>query len=214
MILFSIAFRTVFFYILIMVLYRLMGKREIGQLGIIDLIVTILIAEFVAISIENLDQSIFQTIIPILILVFLEIGIAYLSIKFRNVRALVDGKPSLIICDGKVNYKEMIKQRYSLDDLLLNIRQQNIASLEDVEYAFLETNGRLSVFKYELYKKKGSYPMPLIVDGGVNEVTLKKLKKNETWLNKELSKNDVSLKNIFYAFYKNKQLFIINKDNV
>ncbi len=214
MILFSIVFRTVFFYILIMVLYRIMGKREIGQLGIIDLIVTILIAEFVAISIENLDQSIFQTIIPIIVLVLLEISIAFISIKSRRIKTAIDGKPSLIVYDGKINYKEMIKQRYSLDDLLLNIRQQNIKTLEDIEYAFLETNGKLSVFKYERYKTKTAYPMPIIVDGNIDENTLKRLKKNKNWLYAEIKKNKVELKNVFYAFYKNNQLFIINKNKI
>ena len=91
-----------------------MGKREIGQLGIIDLIVSILIAELVAISIENIKDSIFLTILPIALLVFLELFLAFVSIKSRTFRNLFGGKPSLIIVNGNVNYKEMVRQRYSI----------------------------------------------------------------------------------------------------
>ena len=92
-----VTFKTIFFYFFIAFAYRIMGKREIGQLGVIDLIVSILIAELVAISIENVDSSIFITVVPITILVILEVVLAYVSIKSRKVRNFFDGKPSLII---------------------------------------------------------------------------------------------------------------------
>ena len=149
--LFTVLFRTLFFYFFVLFAYRLMGKREIGQLGVIDLIVSILIAELVAISIEETENPIYLTIIPITLLVFLEIGFAYVAIKSRKFRIIFDGKPSLIICNGKINYKEMVKQRYSLDDLLISLRQQGIKDLDIVEYAFLEPNGELSVFKYNIF---------------------------------------------------------------
>ena len=149
--LFTVLFRTLFFYFFVLVAYRLMGKREIGQLGVIDLIVSILIAELVAISIEETENPIYLTIIPIAVLVLLEIVFAYISIKSRKFRNIFDGKPSLIIANGKINYKEMIKQRYSLDDLLISLRMQGIKELDMVEYAFLEPNGQLSIFKYNLF---------------------------------------------------------------
>ncbi len=209
----SIVFRTVFFYFFIVLVYRLMGKREIGQLGVIDLIVSILIAELVAISIENYNDSIFITIIPLVILVMLEIAIAFIGMKFRKVRNILDGKPALIVTGGKVNYKEMISQRYNLDDLLLHLRQNGIKSIDDVEYAFLENNGKLSVFKYE-NNKKSTYPMPLVLDGKLQNTTLKRLSKTKKWLEEELKKNKIKLENVFYAFYKNKSLYIIKKEKV
>ena len=121
--LFIVLFRTIFFYFFVLISYRIMGKREIGQLGVIDLIVSILIAELVAISIEEYKQSLMLTVIPISILVLLEVLFAFFSIKSRKFRLLFDGKPSLIIANGKINYKEMIKQRYSLDDLLVSDRK-------------------------------------------------------------------------------------------
>ena len=208
------AFRTVFFYFFVTLAYRLMGKREVGQLGVIDLIVSILIAELVAISIENIDKSIFLTIIPITLLVIVEISLAFISIKSRTFRTIFTGKPSVIINHGVVNYKEMVKQRYSLDDLLICIRNNGIKSLEEIEYAFLETNGKLSIFKYNILKTNSSYPIALIVDGVIQDKTLKEIRKTKIWLNLYLKRQNLELKDIFYAFYKNKKVYIIKKNDI
>jgi len=210
----DVMIRTVFFYFFIVLLYRLMGKREIGQLGIIDLIVSILMAELVAISIENIEKSLWLTVIPLTLLGFLEILLAYVSIKSRTFRRIFDGRPSLIICNGKVNYKEMIKQRYSMDDLLLSMRQKEIKDLNQIEYAFLEPNGKLSIFQYHFLHLKSSYPMPLILDGEINKKTLQFLKKDKFWVIDELGKKNLEIKNIFYAFYKNKKIYLITKSEI
>ena len=205
-------FRTIFFYFLIVFAYRIMGKREVGQLGVIDLIVSILMAELIAISIENIEDPIYLTIIPIFILVILEVGLAFVGVKSKFFRNVMGGKPSLIIFNGKINFKEMIKQRYTLDDLLLALRQQSIKSIEDVEYAFLENNGKLSIFKYNFLKLHSDYPMPLVIDGNIQKDTLKKVKKSELWLKTNLRKKQIDLNNVFYAFYKNKKLYVIKKN--
>jgi len=204
-------FRTIFFYFLIVFAYRIMGKREVGQLGVIDLIVSILMAELIAISIENIEDPIYLTIIPIFILVVLEVGLAYVGVKSKKFRNIMGGKPSLIIFNGKIDYKEMIKQRYTLDDLLLALRQQSIKNLEDVEYAFLENNGKLSIFKYNILKLKSDYPMPIVIDGSIQKDTLKIIKKNELWLKIQLKKKKLKLENVFYAFYKNNKVYIIKR---
>ncbi|MBE6155201.1 MAG: DUF421 domain-containing protein [Firmicutes bacterium] len=209
--LFSVVIRTLFFYIFITISYRLMGKREIGQLGVIDLIVSILMAELVAISIENTEDPMYLTIIPLSILVFLEIVIAYISVKNQKIRILLEGKPSLIISNGTINYHEMIKQRYTLNDLLLQLRQKEIKDISQVEYAFLESNGKLSIFKYKPFQMRGNYPMPVILDGKIEDTTLKYLRKNRQWLENILLNQNVELKNVFYAFYKKQKIFIIKK---
>ena len=205
-------FRTIFFYFLIVLAYRIMGKREVGQLGVIDLIVSILMAELIAISIENIEDPIYLTIIPIIILVILEVGLAFIAIKSKKFRNVMSGSPSLIISGGKINYKEMVKQRYTLDDLLLALRQQSIKSIEDVEYAVLEPNGKLSIFKYNLFKLKSDYPMPLILDGNIQKETLKKINKTEVWLKRNLSKKKIKKSQVFYAFYKNSKIYIIKRN--
>ena len=204
--------RTIFFYFFITIAYRIMGKREVGQLGIVDLIVSILIAELVAMSIENYKDPMYLTTIPIIILVCLEIFLAYLSLKNKDIRKVIDGKPALIISNGKVNIKEMIRQRYSLDDLLLALRQKEIKSLKEVEYAILENNGKLSVFKYDKKLKGSDYPLPIIIDGSIDFNTLREINKDLFWLNKMLTENNLLIENVFYAFYKNNDIYFIKKD--
>ena len=199
------------FYFVIIIAYRLMGKREIGQLGIIDLIISILIGELVAMSIENYSNNILNSIIPIVILTLFEIIFGYLSLKYKKVRELFDGKPSVIIKNGKINYKEMIKSRYSIDDLLVDLRCKEIKTIDDIEYAFLEHNGKLSIFKYNKFHFNSSFPMPIIIDGDIQEDTLVHLKKSKLWLNKALNINNYDIKNILYAYYKNNKIYVINK---
>ncbi len=200
--------RTLFFYFFILFSYRIMGKREIGQLSISDLSISILIAELVAISIENRSDATILTILPIILLVFLEVLLAYVQLKFNKIRNVMDGKPSLIVMDGKLNVKEMVKQRYSLDDLLLSLRENQIKGLNEIDYAVLEANGRLSIFKKD---KKGIYPLPLIIDGIVDNDSLLNINKTSIWLNKVLEENNLSVKDILYAFYKQNKLYIVRK---
>lgn len=203
-----VMYRTVFFYFLILICYRIMGKREIAQLSVSDLTISILIAELVAISIENKDESTFLTILPILLLVGLEILLAFIQLKSTKLRRLIDGKPSMIIDEGKLNIKEMIKQRYSVDDLVLALRTNKIKSIKDVDYAILETDGSLSVFKKNIDK---SYPIPIIVDGKIDEEGLLHIRKSKEWLINKLKQNDLVLKNILYAFYKGHTIYIVRK---
>ncbi|MDD6879242.1 MAG: DUF421 domain-containing protein [bacterium] len=208
-----VIFRTLFFYILITTIYRFMGKREIGQLGIIDLIVSILIAELAAISIDNQKESIFLSVIPILILVGIQISLSFASLKNSKIRKLFDGNPSVIINKGKINFNEMVKQRYNLEDLLTQLREKHVRNIEEVDYAVLETSGKLSVFKNDV-KEVGQYPLPLILDGVVDNDTLKQINKNNSWLNKTLKKENVGLNDVFYAFYRNEKLYIIKSDEL
>ena len=210
----QVVFRTAFFYFFVILCYRLMGKREIGQLGVIDLMVSILIAELIAISIENIEDSMWLTILPIALLVVLEIVLAFISIKSRKFRIFFDGKPSLIICNGKINYNEMVKQRYSMDNLLLSLRQKEIKNIDDVEYAFLEPNGKLSIFKYNFLKLPSSYPMPLILDGSIQKKALNHIGKNLTWLEYTLNKQNLAVEDIFYCYYKNKKPYIIKRTDL
>ena len=208
-----VLFRTTLFYIIITIIYRFMGKREIGQLGMVDLIVSILIAELAAMSIENRNENIFLSILPIALLVIIQIGMSYISLKNSKIRNLFDGNPSVIINKGRINFKEMIEQRYNIDDLLTQLREKHIRSIEEVDYAVLETSGKLSVFKKD-NKLFGEYPMPLILDGEIDQDTLRQINKTEEWLTNQLKKENVLLEDIFYAFYRNKKLFLIKEEDL
>ena len=204
---FIILYRSVFFYFIVTILYRIMGKREIGELSIMDFIVSLFIAELVAISIENYKTSIFMSLIPVLALSLIQIFLSYLSIKNRKIRDLLDGNPSVIIENGKVNFKEMKRQRYNIEDLLMQLRNNSIKSISEIDYAILETNGKLSIFKKN--NNNNDYPLPLILNGIVDYNTLRKINKNERWLDSELNKRCINREDIFYCFYENEELYVI-----
>ncbi len=204
-----IVIRTIFFYFFIFLVYRIMGKREVGQLGIIDLIVSILIAELAVISIENYDNNIFKSIIPIIILLIIQLSLAYITLKIPKLRLILDGNPSIIIKEGKINYHEMTKQKYNLDDLIYGIREKGYKSIEEIEYAILEKNGTLSVFPISKESKKKILPLPLILDSKIQKDTLKEINKDEKWVIDNLKSKNITLDEIFYAFYKNNNIFII-----
>ena len=163
-----------------------MGKKEVGKLTIIDLIVSILIAELAAISIEQYDSSILLTILPITCLVLIELLFGYIGLKNSKIKKLMDGSPVVMIKNGKLNFEEMKKLRYSLDDLISQLREQGIKSIEEVNYAVLENNGKLSVFNNDT-----EYPLPIIMDGEIDKDVLKDLNKDENWVYDILKKKNI-----------------------
>lgn len=206
---FEIIFKTTLLYFIIILAYRIMGKKEVGQLSIIDLIVSLLIAELAAISIEDTDLSIFRSIVPIFVLVVIQVLLSFLSLKNSNFRKSVEGSPTVIIREGKIKFNEMTKLRYSLDDLITQLREQGIKSIEEVSYAVLENDGKLSVFQ-----NTKDYPMPIIMDGVINNEVLKDMKKNTNWVMKILKDKNLKLQDIFYAFHTKERTFIIKKSDL
>ena len=204
--------RTLFFYIMIMIFYRIMGKREVGELKAIDFIVSMFIANLVAMGIEKYDENIFLSLAPVVLLVLLQVIFSKLSLKNSKVRGVVDGEPSVIINRGKINFKEMLKQRYNLDDLLVELRGKGIKSIEEVDYAVLEVSGGLSVFKKN--EDGEEYPLPLILNGNIDDDVLIQIGQDEEWLDDVLEKEGYKLKEVFYGFYKDNQVFLIKNENI
>lgn len=188
--LYTIIFRTLFIYFLIIIVFRMMGKREIGKLSIIDFVVSIMIAELAVISIEDPKIPMLNSLVSIFVLLGIQLLLAIISLKSRKMRELVDGKPSLIIKEGQVDEQEMKKQRYNFDDLLTQLRENNIRSLNEVEFGILETTGKLSVIKKDEDSESSPIQMilPLILDGKILEDNLEKMNKTSFWLRQELKK--------------------------
>ena len=208
----TIIFRTVLFYFLVVIAYKIMGKREVGELGVFDFIISMLISQLIAICIENYKEPIWFVIVPTLILVLFQIVFSFLSLKSNKFRDILDGKESVIISNGKLNFSEMKKQKYNLNDLLLQLRDKGIRTIEEVDYAILETNGKLSVFQKQ-DDNNNVFPLPLVLDGVIEENNLKFINKTRKWLNNELSKKKINLDNIFYAFYKDDEIYVIENEN-
>lgn len=143
----SIIGRTMLLYIIILIIFRLMGKREIGELSVLDLVVFIMLGEMAVVAIENTDKSLWHQLVPMIFLMCIQIILSVISLKFQRFRHLIEGEPAILINAGKIDEKKMRKQRYNIDDLMMQLREQGVGDVRDVEYAILEPSGKLSVFQ-------------------------------------------------------------------
>jgi len=213
-------------YFLVYCAIRVMGKREIGKLSMFDLVVSIMLAEMAAFVIEDIKKPLSHGIAPMLTVIVMQIGMAYVGLKSRKLRLMIDGKPTVLISKGKLHRDEMRKQRYNLDDLLLQLREQNIDSIGDVDFALLETTGKLTVFpkdqsydgsasssgssnsstrQKENVKLKGfpnikyeGLPVPLIMDGKVQDENLEMIEKTRFWLKNQIQQKGINdFKDVF-----------------
>ena len=215
---FIILFRTILLYLVILLIFRLMGKREIGELSILDLVVYIMIAEMASMAIENTKDPLVNTLLPIGIFVIIQITLAILSLKSKKFRDIVDGKPTIIINNGKIDEKAMRAQRYNFDDLLLQLREKDVGNIADVEYAILEPSGTLSIFQksqgnQDGEEENGSLALPLIVDGEIQEDNLYLIDKTRVWLLQELKKNGYrDTRDISFCSFQNGEFYIDMKD--
>ena len=202
--------RTVLLYVVVLIIFRVMGKREIGELSILDLVVFIMIAEMAVMAIENPKDPLLHSILPMLTLLIIQIGLAIWSLKSNRMRNFIDGKPSIIIENGKINEHEMKRQRYNFNDLLVQLRDKNIKNVADVEFAILESSGRLSVFEKDQQSgEKGNLNLPFIIDGIIQEEHLLHEHQTTEWLKTELAKLGYSnLDKISYCSYDNGKFFV------
>ena len=142
-----ICFRSIFFYFLLIFAVRLMGKTQIGELQPSELVITILISEIASMPIADLDLPIAGGIISILTLVFLELLMSIISLKNTKLRVLFYGRPIILIRNGDIDQKKMKISRVSIDDIFEAMRDRGIMDISEVEWAILETNGKISVFQ-------------------------------------------------------------------
>ncbi len=190
--------RTVILYLLVVITMRLMGKRQIGQLQPFELVVAIMISELAAVPMQNTGIPLVNGIIPILTLLAAQLLTSFISLKSVTLRAIICGRPSILIENGKINENMLRNEMYSLNDLLEQLRSKNIPNIADVEFAILETNGQLSVIPksqkrpatpedFCISTKYEGLPLDLVIDGIVIEKSLKKAGLSEDWLKNELS---------------------------
>ncbi|MGM0921019.1 MAG: DUF421 domain-containing protein [Bacillota bacterium] len=201
--------RTIFLYVMIVIIFRLMGKREIGELSILDLVVFLMIAEMGVMAIENTDDPLIHTVIPMFLLLGIQISLAYLSLKNLKLRKLLDGKPTIIIDRGKINEHAMKTQRYNFDDLLIQLREKDINDISEVDFAILEPSGKLSVIKKEHDNERQELQLPLIIDGLIQEENLFRIGKTNLWLRQQLRElGYIDLKNISLCTHNKGAFFI------
>lgn len=199
--------RFFFFYGISYLFYRKLAKREVEKLRVSDFVVLLLAIDFVSWGIEDYSNSLFLSLLPTALLLLIQIG----RIKLKRINKVIDSEAVVIINRGKVNFKEMLEQKYSLEDLLSDLREKDVKSIEEVDYAILEASGKLTVF---LREENDTYPLPIILDGKIDEEVLLQIGKNKEWLVKCLAEENYLLENVFYGFYRNGEMFLIKKDLV
>ena len=194
--------RTLTFYAVLLILMRIMGKREIGALSPFDLVVTIMIAELAAVPMENPEISMIEALVPIFTLTVAEIAVSYITLKSDMMRVLLTGTPSIIIRGGEIIESEMRRIRYNLGDLMLQLRLKGVSNIADVEVAILETNGELSVIPKSQRRPVGpadigvetepeGLPLVLIADGVVNKANLRYAGLDYGWLTAQLRERNI-----------------------
>jgi len=191
--------RAIFLYIVVLIVMRLMGKREIGQLQPFELAISIMIADLAATPMAESGIPITNGIMPILGLLVMHLIISMVNIKSRRAREIICGKPSLLIFRGKIDQKVLKRERFTINELEERLRDNNIFNIGDVEYAILETSGQVTVIPkpnkrpatpedFNIEPKYEGIPYDLVVDGKVEYENLKKIGKNYTWLQKQTEK--------------------------
>jgi uncharacterized membrane protein YcaP (DUF421 family) len=206
-------FRTVLIYFVVLLVLRIMGKREVGKLSLFDLVISIMIAEIAVFVLEDSNKPLIEGLVPMGTLVLIQMLIAFITLKSRRIRLLFEGKPSLLIEKGQLNREEMKKQRYNLDDLLVQLRQQKVRDVADVEFAILEPTGKLSVIeKASNNIRFEGLPLPLILDGKVQDDQLEKLGQTRFWLKNQLQARGVfDFKEVFFCSINQRGHIFLNR---
>lgn len=196
--------RTIILYIVINVVLRLMGKRQVGELEPSELVVAILISDLAAVPMQDIGIPLLSGVIPIVTLLAVELLLSELSMHSVGFRAFLSGKPVFIIQDGKIDQRAMEKNRLTIDELLSCLRINGILDVREVKYAILETGGQLTTFRYPEYEPKPaggigecSFSSVVISDGRVMEENLRCLGKDLSWLGDVLQKQELHLSEVF-----------------
>lgn len=216
--------RAIILYIIVLIVMRMMGKREIGQLQPFELAISIMIADLASVPMTELGIPLTNGIIPILGLLVMHLIISLLNIKSVNIRKIICGKPSILIYRGKIEEKVLKKERFTVNELQERLRGNNVFNIADVEYAILETNGEITVITkpekrnvtpqdLDLKVKYEGIPYDLVVDGKIMHENLKAIGKDEKWLEKQVKKFDAIPKEVLVATINgNNEIFCQKKE--
>lgn len=203
-----ILIRTLILYVIVIFSVRLMGKRQLGELQPAELVVTILISNIATLSLEDLDIPLIKGVMPILLLVCFEVIVSWISLKSVMVRRWVSGSPKIIIRDGVIDQEMLYSLRFSVDDLMTSLRTDGVFAVEDVQFAIVETNGKVSVYqksaqqpavKEDVHADQRSVDPPqiIIADGQLRDKALEAIGQDKKWLDMILRTAELSLPEVF-----------------
>ena len=220
----TVLFRTLIIYIFLIVIMRLMGKRQIGELEISDLATTFLISEIASLPITDNELPLSHAIIPIITLLVLEVLFSFLLSRFPKIKSLLSVRPTTIIKDGVICQKAMFNTRLSFDELFSELRQQGIDDISEIKYAILEQNGTISVIQKAKYRQPNAEQLHLkpketglfhivIEQGSINKHGLSSLSITESYVRKELSRRNLTVKDVYLMLINDaNEIKIIKKE--
>lgn len=219
-----IFFRAILLYIFVLLVMRLMGKREIGQLQPFEFAISIMIADLATIPMADTGIPISNGLIPILGLLVMHLLISILNMKSIRAREIICGRPTILVYRGKIDEKALKKERFTINELEERLRGNNIINLGDVEYAILETSGQVTVIQkpekrgtipedFNIVPDYEGIPYDLIIDGKIMEQNLKAIGKNIEWLKKQVAKFNMKPEEALVVTLDGKgQIFCQRKD--
>lgn len=190
--------RTLIFYLLLLLVVRLLGKRQIGEMEPSEIVVTMLLANLASITIENTDMPIWYGVVPVALVFGADLLLSHLTFRSVRIRKLLCGKPVILIDNGKIDERNLRRTRINLDELTMNLRQNGIFDPTTVKYAILETDGQLSTLLYAKDQpatardagqkvSETELPVTLISDGRLLRDNLPLTERTEVWLKEQLA---------------------------
>lgn len=218
-------FRSIILYIVVLIVMRLMGKREIGQLQPFELAISIMIADLASIPMTEIGIPITNGIVPILGLLVMHLIISVINLKSLKARQIICGKPRILIYRGKIDEIALKKERFTINELQERLRGNNVVNLGDVEYAILETSGEVTVIQkpekrntipedFNIQPDYEGIPYDLVVDGKIMNKNLKAIGKNYAWLKKQVEKFNMKPEEALVVTLDGKgQIFCQSKEN-
>jgi len=215
--------RTLILYFSIIIIFRCMGKRQIGQLQPSELILAIMVSDIATVPMESTGKPLLSGIIPIITLMTAEIVLSFLSQKSEKVRKILSGSASLIISKGKIDVKELKRLRINIDDLSEELRMNGYTSVGEIEYAILETNGEISIIPKAHLKpvspndlnikvKTATMHKNIVKDGAVEMKNLQEIGKNVKWLEEILKKEKTEVESVFLMSSDGNEYFLQKKE--
>ena len=217
-------FRAIVLYIIVLIVMRLMGKREIGQLEPFELVISIMIADLASIPMTETGVPLTNGVIPILGLLVMHLLISLLNLKSTWARKIICGKPSILIYRGKIDERVMKKERFTINELEERLRGKDVFNIGDVEYAILETSGEVSVIlkpnkrntipeDFNIEPEYEGISYDLVIDGKILEENVKAIGKDNIWLEKQVKKFGITPQNALVVTIDGKgQIFCQEKN--
>lgn len=210
-----IIIRTVIVYLLIVFALRLMGKKQLGELQPSELVTTIMVSNIATLSLEDSSAPMIMGIIPILMIVCLDVLMSGISLKSNSIRKLISGSPKIVVSNGIVDQAQLKALRFTVDDLVESMRTQGIFDLSQVQYAIVETTGKINFL--EKPEPPQNPPELIIKDGEINPDGLTSSGLGEGWVKKILAQNKAQEKDVFMLFADsngNYNLILKNKEEI